>query len=288
MDTEFQEIDTEGTIEDVEVSDELTEPVEQGDVNNSQENSTDDSTPDEFYVGTYKTKDEAQKGINEASTKIKLQGDEIAQLKKQLGQDSAKSPQKLDVKFQEIEENVLDMRAQAHYALGIRYKDYLPHDFEPTSFEHIIANLPPLQAAQLARDLKDVDIKCQHIFSQKAKEAQDFHAQEFEKLKNTDKERLNTKEAVFEAWYNPPKTIDELETLVDTIEANAVQKYLKQQQANKENENQKQKLTSIATAPAKFSAEHIFTQAEIDKMSMKTFAKYEAEIDRQMAKGLIK
>lgn len=242
----------------------------------------------ENFLGTFKTKEDADKGFKDAQAKITQQANEIKELKKQLNPDTS-------IQLPDVDKEVADVKAKvnAEYGerlrgLGVKYSSYMPQDAVINTIDDIVQNLPPIDAARFMNELNAIQGDCNAKLQKAIGDVKQNALTKFEEIKAKDKERYKDNEIVFKAWYNPPQTIEGVAELVENVKKAAIENYIKEQAAKKEDNAHKDKLSTTAnTANKKYNDGHIFTRKEIDKMSMTEFAKYEAEIGRQVAAGLI-
>ncbi|MCD7740436.1 MAG: hypothetical protein LUH11_03710 [Candidatus Gastranaerophilales bacterium] len=248
-----------------------------------------DKTNSEFYLGTYKTKEAAEAGLKSAQAKITEQGNKIKELENKLNINDVNSIPDINKQIANVRQKVNSEYGEMLKGLGYKYSSYLPQDIEYQNINDIVANLPPVQASQFTAEFMNIQNQCNNRINTEIQNVYKNFNQKYQEIKANDKERFKNNEIAFNAWYNPPKTIDEVAQLIETVQKQAIENYIKEQAAKKEDETHKNKLSTTANTNNKnFTAEHIFTRNEIAKLSDKEFAKYEAQISAQVAAGLIK
>lgn len=255
--------------------------------------SGDEDEENENYLGTFKTREDAVKGFKDAQSKITEQGNRIKELETKLNKQETNSmtPEFVEKRVQVVKQQTISEYNQRLEALGYKYGAYLNADAQINNEMDIIKNLPPEQSAMFVMELMNIQKDCQAKMQNRANAIYGEAHKAFEELKSKDKERYNngkTGEMIFNAWYNPPQTIDDVAKLFEDYKALVIEDYIKEQAARKEDEKHKVKLNTNASGKSKFSTDHIFTSAEIGKMSNEEFAKYENVISQQVAAGLVK
>ena len=240
------------------------------------------------YLGTFKTREDAENGFKSAQAKITEQGNKIKELEAQI--NKADAPQLPDVnkEIATVQQKVNAEYTERLQGLGVKYSSYLPDDIEVNTIDDIVANLPPTAAARFTAEFKDIQAE----YNNKLKEGVDgvykTANEKFEEIKAADKEKFKDNDVVFNAWYNPPKTIDEVAELVETVKKRAIEEYIKEQAANTEDKDHKNRLSGVGgNSKNKYGEGHIFTRQEINDMSQAEFSKNERIISEQVAKGLV-
>lgn len=286
------DLNTEETIE--ETVNEDGSPADNAD--NEQDPAVDDPTSEnvqddeetENFLGTFKTKEDADKGFKSAQAKITEQANRIKELESKLNPDTSQQLPDVDKAIADIKTRVNAEYGERLRGLGIKYSSYMPEDAVINTIDDIVRNLPPLDAAKFVNELNAIQSDCNGKLQKEIEFAQKDAVEKFEAIKTADKERYKDNEAVFNAWYNPPQTIEEVALLVENVKKQAIEDYIKEQSAKREDNNHKSKLSTTAnSANKKFNDGHIFTRSEIAKMSDAEFAKHESEISRQVAEGLV-
>lgn len=244
---------------------------------------------DENFLGTFKTKEDADKGFKEAQAKITSQGNRIKELEKQLNINSSSCLPDVNSEVEAVKQKVNEGYSQHLKGLGYKYSSFLPNDVVINTIDDIVENLPPLQASQFTAELINIQNSCNAQLQNEINGIYKNANSKFEELKANDKERYKDNEIVFNAWYNPPETIEQVAELVENVKKKAIEDYIKDQAAKQEDDEHKGKLhTNTSSQKLSFADNHVFTRQEIDKMSVKEFQKFEKQIDAQIAKGLIK
>ena len=287
LDDEIIEED-EVTLEDPEDVEEEEEDIE----DKSEDDDADDPTSseeeeNENFLGTFKTKEDADKGFKDAQAKITTQANEIKELKKQLNIQDTNSLPNVEREIQAVQNKVNQDYAHRLQGLGYKYSSYIPSDAVINSVDDIVANLPPQQASQFTAELLNIQNTCNARLQNEINNVKNNATAKFEEIKAKDKERYKDDLMVFNAWYDPPETIEGVAELVANVRKQAIEDYIKEQAAKQEDDAHKKKLVTNANSKAKFKDDHIFTRAEIEKMSDREFAKYEAKISEQVAAGLV-
>jgi len=288
------ELNTEETIEETETETDAPEDDE----DNAEDPAVDDPTSDgeddeeieENFLGTFKTKEDADKGFKSAQAKITEQANKIKELEAKIkGSDTQQSLPDVDQEIAKARQNVFAEYNNRLRGLGVKYSSYIPNDVQINSIEDIVANLPPIDAARFMNEFNAIQNECNGKLDKEIADIRSNANAKYEEIKAADKERYKDNELVFNAWYNPPETIEGVAELVENVRKKAIEDYIKEQAAKQEDEKHKGKLNTTAnTNTGKFKDGHIFTRSEIDKMSDAEFAKNEEEISRQVAAGLIK
>lgn len=282
---------TEETIEETDNGNDTPDTTDNADgsaVNDTTSDGENDEGSEENFLGNFKTKEDADKGFKSAQAKITEQANEIKKLKEQLNPDTSNQLPDVDKAIEEVRNKVNVEYGERLRGLGVKYSSYMPEDAVINTIDDIVQNLPPIDAARFMNELNAIQGDCNAKLQQQIGEVKQNALTKFEEIKQADKERYKDNEIVFNAWYNPPKTIEGVAELVENVKKLAIENYIKEQAAKQEDDNHKGKLNTSATQRGKnFNDGHIFTRAEIDKMSDADFAKYEAEISRQVAAGLI-
>lgn len=282
------------TIEEVEILDEDPEIDEEeiDEEDKSEDEDTIDPTSsdeeeNENFLGTFKTKEDADKGFKDAQAKITEQGNRIKELEKQLNIQDTNSLPDVDREIEAVHQRVNKDYAHRLQGLGYKYSAYIPSNAVINSIEDIVANLPPQQASQFTAELMNIQTVCNNQLQNEVNKVRNNATAKFEELKAKDRERYKDDLMVFNAWYDPPETIEGVAELVANVRKQAIEDYIKEQAAKQEDDAHKKKLVTNANSKAKFKDDHIFTRAEIDKMSDREFAKYEDIISKQVAAGLV-
>lgn len=298
MENETIEIENQTDDEIIEEDVDTSEPdnEDNSDVETDEEpTSSDEGTEDEGnkenenFLGTFKTKEDADKGFKNLQAKLTEQANKIKELETAAKKttENVFSTENIERRVADVKRNVLAEYNQRLQGLGYKYGSYIPNEAVINSENDIVKYLPPEQASQFTAEL--MTLQANYSERMKAQTAQIYADvnKAYEEAKTKDKERYKDNEIVFNAWYNPPETIEQVAELVENVKKLAIENYIKEQAAKKEDEGHKSKLTTNANSKAKFKSDHIFTRSEIDKMSDKDFAKYEAIISKQVAEGLV-
>ena len=240
-------------------------------------------------MGTYKTREEAENGFKSAQAKITEQGNRIKELEAKINKQDAPQLPDIHKEVAAVQQKINAEYSERLKGLGVKYSSYLPDDVEVNTIDDIVANLPSQASAKFMAEFKDIQAE----YNDKLKTGiDDVHRNanaKFEELKASDKERYKDNEVVFNAWYNPPKTIEELSELVATVKKQAIEDYVKEQAAKNEDTDHKKRLGNGGSgSKGSYDDGHIFTRQEIGKMSAAEFAKYEKVISEQVAKNLVK
>lgn len=281
---------TDETIEEVdETTDEPAKDTDNSDVDPADDTTLSDDEENENFLGTFKTKEDADKGFKDAQAKITEQANRIKEL------ESAAKKQETDTlavenverKVAAVKQTVIAEYNQRLQGLGYKYGSYIPNDAVINSEQDIIQNLPSEQAAQFVAELISIQNDCNLKLKNQTNAVYSEVNKAYEETKAKDKERYKDNEVVFNAWYNPPETIEDVARLVEDVKKQAIEDYIKEQAAKQEDEKHKNKLNTTANTKTKFKDDHIFTRDEIGKMSDKEFAKYEEQISKQVAAGLV-
>lgn len=282
--------------EDVNLEDTPADNKNEADKVNS--DSSDDTTSkdgnedDENFLGTFKTKEEADKGFKAAQAKITEQGNIIKELKSKLNIKEQNALPDVNNEIEQVKQKVNNIYNEQMKGLGYKYSSYIPNDVPITQINDIIDNLPPQQAAQFTAELMQIQNECTNYLNSEIGNIHKNANAKYEELKAKDKERYNngkTGEMIFNAWYNPPNSIDEVAKLFEDYKSLVIEDYIREQAEKQEDDLHKKKLSTNATnSKVKFNNDHIFTREEIGKMSPDEFAKYDAVISKQVAAGLIK
>ena len=193
----------------------------------------------------------------------------------------------VDREIQAVQSKVNQDYAHRLQGLGYKYSSFIPSDAVINSVDDIVANLPPQQASQFTAELLNIQNTCNARLQAEINNVKNNATAKFEELKAKDKERYKDDPTVFNAWYDPPETIEGVAELVANVRKQAIEDYIKEQAAKQEDDAHKKKLVTNTNSKAKFKDDHIFTRAEIAKMSDREFAKYEAKISEQVAAGLV-
>jgi len=265
-----------------------TDNVDNSAANDTTSNTANDDASVENYLGNFKTREDAENGFKSAQAKITEQGNRIKELEAKINKSDA--PQMLDVKKEvaTVQQKINTEYSERLQGLGVKYSSYLPDDVEVNSIDDIVANLPSQAAAKFMSEFKDIQAEYNEKLNKGIDSVYKEANTKFEELKAADKERYKDNETVFNAWYNPPKTIEELSELVATVKKQAIEEYIKEQAAQAEDAEHKGKLANGASGSKnKYGDDHIFTRQELKNMSDKEFAKYERVISEQVAKGLV-
>lgn len=247
-----------------------------------------DDEENENFLGTFKTKEDADKGFKSAQAKITEQANRIKELESKLNPDTSQQLPDVDKAIADIKTRVNAEYSERLRGLGVKYSSYMPEDAVINTIDDIVRNLPPLDVAKFVNELNAIQNDCNGKLQKEIELAQKNAVEKFEAIKTADKERYKDNETVFNAWYNPPQTIEEVALLIESVKKQAIEDYIKEQSAKQEDNTHKNKLSTTAnTANKKFNEGHIFTRKEIANMSTKEFLKYEKMIDAQIAKGLV-
>lgn len=247
-----------------------------------------DDEENENFLGTFKTKEDADKGFKSAQAKITEQANRIKELESKLNPDTSQQLPDVDKAIADIKTRVNAEYSERLRGLGVKYSSYMPEDAVINTIDDIVRNLPPLDVAKFVNELNAIQSDCNGKLQKEIELAQKNAVEKFEAIKTADKERYKDNETVFNAWYNPPQTIEEVALLIESVKKQAIEDYIKEQSAKQEDNTHKNKLSTTAnTANKKFNEGHIFTRKEIANMSTKEFLKYEKMIDAQIAKGLV-
>ena len=252
-------------------------------------NENNDAGEEKNYLGTFKTREDAENGFKSAQAKITEQGNKIKELEAQI--NKADAPQLPDVNKEvaTVQQKINTEYAERLRGLGVKYSSFLPDDIDINTIDDIVANLPPTDAARFTAEFKDIQAEYNNKLNQEIDGVYKTANAKFEEIKAADKEKFKDNDVVFNAWYNPPKTIDEVAELVANVKKQAIEEYIKEQAANTEDKNHKNRLNGVGgNSQTRYGEGHIFTRQEIDKMSSAEFAKLERIISEQVAKGLVK
>lgn len=285
------------TIEEVVNLDDTPANSEEG-ADKVDSDNTDDTTSqysedeDENFLGTFKTKEDADKGFKDAQAKITEQGNRIKELEKELNKQGMDilNPANVEKRAEVAKSQVFAEYKERLHGLGYKYGAYLPNDAEINNEMDIVRNLPSEQAALFVAEMMNIQNECSSKLKNQINGIYAEATKIYDEAKAKDKERFNngkTGEMIYNAWYNPPETIDEVAKLFDDYKALVIEDYIKEQAAKQEDDLHKKKLSTNANTKAKFKSDHIFTREEIGKMTTEEFAKYEDIIDKQVAAGLI-
>ena len=252
------------------------------------DNAGNDGGENENYLANFKTKEDAEKGFKATQAKITEQGNKIKELEAKINGSNNSMPD-VNTEVANARNKVLAEYNNRLRGLGVKYSSFVPNDVQINTIEDIIANLPPLDAGRFVQELNSIQIECNGKLQNEINTIQQNASTKFEEIKAQHKEQYKNNQLVFEAWYNPPETIEGVAELIEKVRKSAIEDYIKQQAASKEDQTHKNKLSTTAnTSTKKYNDGHIFTRSEIDKMGMEEFAKYENEISRQVAAGLVK
>lgn len=277
------------TIEEVEETTDEPENTDNSEVDPTDDTTLSDDDETENFLGTFKTKEDADKGFRDAQAKITEQANRIKELetvtKKQENDNLA--VENVERKIAEVKQNVVAEYNQRCQGLGYKYGSYIPNDAVINNEMDIIKYLPSEQAAQFVAELMSIQNDCNYKLKNQTNVVYNEVNKAYEETKAKDKERYKDNEIVFNAWYNPPETIEDVAQMVENVKKQAIEDYIKEQAAKQEDEKHKSKLNTSANGKAKFKEDHIFTRAEIAKMSDTEFAKYEEKISQQVAAGLV-
>lgn len=277
------------TIEEVEETTDEPENTDNSDVDPADDTTSSDEEETENFLGTFKTKEDADKGFKDAQAKITEQANRIKELenaaKKQ--ETDTLAVENVERKVAAVKQAVISEYNQRLQGLGYKYGSYIPNDAVINSEQDIIQNLPSEQAAQFVAELINIQNDCNMKLKNQTNAVYSEVNKAYEETKAKDKERYKDNEVVFNAWYNPPETIEDVARLVENVKKQAIEDYIKEQAAKQEDEKHKNKLNTSANGKAKFKEDHIFTREEIGKMSDRDFAKYEDKISQQVAAGLV-
>lgn len=284
------DLNTEETIEETVVGENTpdnTDNVDDPTVDDPTSNGENDEGNENFF-GNFKTKEDAESGYKSAQAKITEQANEIKKLKEQLNPDTSNQLPDTEKIIADVRDKINTEFGERLRGLGVKYSSYMPEGAVINTIDDIVQNLPPLDAAKFVTELNAIQNDCNGKMQREIDAVQKDAIKKFEDIKQADKERYKDNEIVFNAWYNPPQTIEGVAELVENVRKQAIEDYIKEQAATREDNTHKNKLSTTANSGTKkFNDGHIFTRKEIDKMSNAEFAKYEAEISRQVAEGLI-
>ena len=286
------DLNTEETIEETDNGNdtpENTDNVEDPAVDDPTSDGENDEGQEENFLGTFKTKEDADKGFKSAQAKITEQANKIKELEEKINGSETSSLPDLNEEVAKAKQAISAEYNNRLRGLGVKYSSYIPNDVQINSIEDIVANLPPIDAARFMNEFNAIQNECSNKLNNDIATIKKNITAKYEEIKAADKERYKDNETVFNAWYNPPETIEGVAELVENVRKQAIEDYIKEQAAKQEDEKHKNKLSTTAnTSNKKFNDGHIFSRTEIDKMSNAEFAKYEAEISRQVAAGLIR
>jgi len=286
------DLNTEETIEETDNGNdtpENTDNVEDPAVDDPTSDGENDEGQEENFLGTFKTKEDADKGFKSAQAKITEQANKIKELEAKINGSETSSLPDLNEEVAKAKQAISAEYNNRLRGLGVKYSSYIPNDVQINSIEDIVANLPPIDAARFMNEFNAIQNECSNKLNNDIATIKKNITAKYEEIKAADKERYKDNETVFNAWYNPPETIEGVAELVENVRKQAIEDYIKEQAAKQEDEKHKNKLSTTAnTSNKKFNDGHIFSRTEIDKMSNAEFAKYEAEISRQVAAGLIR
>jgi hypothetical protein len=249
--------------------------------------SSNDVAEDNFLL-TFKTKEDAEKSFKSAQTKITEQGNKIKELEKQLNKPTDPVS---DVKEEiaKVQQKIGEEYNDRLRGLGVKYANFIPNDTEIRTVDDIINNLPPADASKFTMEFLNLQNEYNNKLKQDVNNIYKNANSKFEEIKAKDKEKYKDNELIFNAWYNPPQTIEGVAELFETVKKQAIESYIKEQAAQQEDSTHKDKLnTAAASSTKKYGADHIFTRQELSNMSAEDFAKNEKIIDQQIAKGLVK
>lgn len=274
------------TIEEVEEITEEPEETDNLDVDFTDDTTLSDDETIENFLGTFKTKEEADKGFKEAQAKITEQGNRIKELENQLNINENSIPN-VNKEIEGAKQKINALYNSRLQGLGYKYGSYIPDEVQINQIDDIVENLPPQQAAQFTAELINIQNECNANLKAEIEDIHNNANAKFEEIKERDKERFKDNEIAFNAWYNPPETIDDVAQLIENVRKQAVEDYIKEQAVKQEDERHKSKLDISVNGKAKYKDNHIFTREEIGKMSDSEFAKYEEKISQQVAMGLI-
>lgn len=287
IETSSEETIDEVTTDETPETDEETDKVE----NDAADETTfeDDelgADQEDYFLGTFKTKEEAENSLKSSQAKITEQGNQIAELTKQI--EAVKNPPKTpEVKYKEAETSVTQEFSQRFEGLGYKYSSYIPDGADINSPDDLIANLPPQQASQFTAEFMGIKNEFDNTLKTRQSEIYQEQVKHFETQKAADQERFKGNQMVFDAWYTPPQTIDDVANLFDGYKTKVIQDYIKEKQAHKEDQEHKQKLDPNAGKGRIKGQTHVYTEAEIAKMSDTEFKRHEKAISQQYAKGII-
>ena len=284
-DETIEEVDE--TTDDPDLDEEIDDEEDKSEGDDADDPTSSEDEENENFLGTFKTKEDADKGFKDAQAKITTQANEIKELKKQLNQQDTNSLPDVNREIQAVRQKVNKDYEHHLQGLGYKYSSYIPSDAVINTIDDIVANLPPQQASQFTAELLNIQNTCNTQLEKEIASIKSNANAKFEELKAKDKERYKDDMTVFNAWYDPPETIEGVAELVANVRKQAIEDYIKEQAAKQEDDAHKKKLVTNANSKAKFKDDHIFTRAEIEKMSDREFAKYEAKISEQVAAGLV-
>ena len=255
----------------------------------SNDDEQDEDGENENFLGTFKTKEEADKGFKNLQAKLTEQANKIKELEgaAQKQNDNILSEETIKRRVGAVKQNVLSEYNHRLQGLGYKYGSYIPNDAVINNENDIIKYLPSEQAAQFTAELFNLQGEFHAKLQNQTNAIYSEVNKTYEENKAKDKERYKDNEVVFNAWYNPPETIDQVAELVENVKKQAIENYIKEQAAKKEDTDHKSKLNTTANTKTKFKSDHVFTSAEIGKMSDSEFAKYEEVMGKQIAAGLV-
>lgn len=263
-------------------------PEETASNDTSLQNDGSNAGAEQNYLGTYKTREEAENGFKSAQAKITEQGNRIKELEAKINKTDAPQLPDINKEVESVQQKLNSEYAVRLQGLGVKYSSYLPDDIDIKSIEDIVANLPSQASANFMAEFKDIQAEYNSKIQSGINDVYKNAQAKYDEIKASDKERFKDNEVVFSAWYNPPKTIEELAELVANVKKQAIEDYVKEQAAKNEDEDHKKRLTNGGSgSKAKYGDGHIFTRQEIGKMSAAEFEKYERVISEQVAKGLV-
>ena len=243
----------------------------------------------ENFLGTFKTKEDADKGFKSLQAKLTEQANKIKELETaaQKTTENAFTTENIERRVADVKRAVLAEYNQRLQGLGYKYGSYIPNDAVIKSEEDIISYLPSEQAAQFTAELMSLQANYNNRLKTQTDQIYADVNKAYEEAKAKDQERYKDNDVVFNAWYNPPETIEQVAELVENVKKKAIEDYIKEQAAQKEDKEHKGRLDTSSSTKAKFKDDHIFTRSEIAKMSEKDFAKLEPIISKQVAAGLV-
>ena len=239
---------------------------------------------------TYETPEDLVKGVQEKDATISKISQELAELKKaqevkQYEQTKATVETgnvQLKQEYQTVLSNITNWKSQARAEALANYNE----TGDQTAYDYALQSID----AQFDQAKGQLDYNYRNVETQ-------LTQQQKELLNLTNQRNLakfQTENADFCEKYKP--VIDKyIELGYDPQDLPAVKQLLDlalSTEANKnnlinENNEAKSKLVSSTQSGSGFTENHVFTRAEIAKMSTNQYLKYEKLIDKQMTQGLI-
>ena len=241
---------------------------------------------------TYETPEDLVKGVKEKDATISKISQELAELKKaqETNQYEQQKTQvetgnvQLKQEYGTILNNLTSQKSQLRAEALANYND----TGDVTAYDYALQYID----SQFDQAKTQLDGNYQNVETQLTQQQRELRTQAVQRAVTEFKE----KESDFVSKY--PKVVDAyLAKGYDPADLPMVKELLDLALSEVDNRTSllnanneaKQKLVSSTTSGADGNSEnHIFTYAEIDKMSTKQFKKYEKTIDKQLTKGLIK